>query len=104
VSTQYSTSLRVAAQHPSLVGHFPGRPVVPGVLLLDLIVAAAEQGLGRSLALAAAPQVKFQHPLLPEQTAQLTYTLLAERLVFEVKCESRLLARGVLILRSGAAT
>ena len=28
-------SFRVEADHPALEGHFPGRPIVPGVVLLD---------------------------------------------------------------------
>ena len=30
--------------HPCLPGHFPGRPVVPGVVVLDRVVEAIEQG------------------------------------------------------------
>ena len=29
----------VATNHPSLPGHFPGRPLVPGVVLLDEVLA-----------------------------------------------------------------
>lgn len=30
----------VPEDHPSLVDHFPGRPLAPGALLLDIVVAA----------------------------------------------------------------
>jgi 3-hydroxyacyl-[acyl-carrier-protein] dehydratase len=30
----------VSAEHPCLAGHFPGRPVVPGALLLDEVFGA----------------------------------------------------------------
>lgn len=33
-----SRPLSVAADHPALPGHFPGRPIVPGVMILDLLV------------------------------------------------------------------
>ena len=36
--------------HPSLPGHFPGAPVVPGVLVLERVVAAliaTDSGTGR---------------------------------------------------------
>jgi 3-hydroxyacyl-[acyl-carrier-protein] dehydratase len=30
----------ISADHPSLPGHFPGTPIVPGVVILDEILAA----------------------------------------------------------------
>ncbi len=59
---------RIDASHPCLPGHFPGNPIVPGVVLLDRVCAAidATQGEG-PLRL---PQVKFLQPLLPEQEAE----------------------------------
>ena len=33
--------LLIAADHPSLPGHFPGQPVVPGVVILDEVSAHA---------------------------------------------------------------
>ncbi|WP_017940635.1 MULTISPECIES: hypothetical protein [unclassified Thioalkalivibrio] len=55
---------RIGAEHPSLPGHFPGHPVVPGVVILDQVAAVARaHGLGPVEAL---PQVKFLAPLGPE--------------------------------------
>ncbi|MDB5411828.1 MAG: beta-hydroxyacyl-ACP dehydratase [Rubritepida sp.] len=36
-----STRFTVPEDHPSLPGHFPGQPIVPGVLLLDAVLRAA---------------------------------------------------------------
>ena len=30
----------IRANHPSLPGHFPGAPLVPGVVILDEVIAA----------------------------------------------------------------
>lgn len=56
----------VPAAHPSLPGHFPGRAIVPGVLLLDaaLDAIAAEVDLPLPLHLL---RVKFLAPVLPEE-------------------------------------
>ena len=57
----------VPAGHPSLPGHFPGNPIVPGVLLLDTIVTQLEQATGRSAV--RLHQVKFLAVLRPDEPA-----------------------------------
>ncbi len=56
--------------HPSLPGHFPGQPIVPGVVILDRIVAAIES-TGVPIDTLRLPQIKFLRPLLPGQFAQI---------------------------------
>ncbi|PJK08022.1 hypothetical protein CO608_09160 [Lysobacteraceae bacterium NML08-0793] len=68
-------TLRIDPGHPCLPGHFPGQPVVPGVLLLDAVQAMLEEELGEIAALRFV-QVKFLRPLLPGQVAQLTLSTL----------------------------
>lgn len=60
----------VPATHPSLPGHFPGNPVVPGVVLLAYVQAAIEAAHG-PLAALRLPQAKFVRPLLPGQAASI---------------------------------
>ena len=56
----------IEANHPALPGHFPGRPIVPGVVVLEQVLqAVASRYPGQ--ALVAIPSVKFLRPLLPEQ-------------------------------------
>ena len=40
------TTLTIAAEHPALAGHFPGAPILPGVVLLDEMVCAVERARG----------------------------------------------------------
>lgn len=65
-----SMAFRIPAEHPSLPGHFPGRPVVPGVVLLDRVLEAIER-VHPTLSALRLPQVKFLRPLLPEQDARI---------------------------------
>ena len=44
----------IESDHPALPGHFPGRPVVPGVVVLDRVLAAIESAHGPTGALPSA--------------------------------------------------
>ena len=87
------TSFRIERDHPSLPGHFPGRPLVPGVVLLDRVLDAIEQMHGPLGALAL-PQVKFMQPLLPGETARIELDGAAPRWSFRVWRGQDLLASG----------
>ncbi|MFK3648104.1 hypothetical protein ACI2IY_06645 [Lysobacter enzymogenes] len=60
----------IAADHPCLPGHFPGRPLVPGVVLLERVLDALRAQYGEPAGLRL-PQAKFLQPLLPGETAQI---------------------------------
>lgn len=69
MSTRIEARLSVSADHPSLPGHFPGQPVVPGVLLLERLIEAAQASIGSPLRVLGMPQAKFLAPLLPGEEA-----------------------------------
>ena len=80
--------LCIAPDHPSLPGHFPGRPLVPGVLILDA-VAMHCGGVPQRL-----PQVKFVAPLLPGESARIEIDRDGARARFRVLRGDTLLASG----------
>ncbi|RZZ80899.1 hypothetical protein [Pseudoxanthomonas winnipegensis] len=87
----------VASDHPALPGHFPGQPIVPGVVLLDHVleaIAAAHGPLPGALRL---PQVKFVQPLLPDQTARVELDGAAPRWKFRVLRADTVLASGEVV-------
>ena len=82
--------------HPSLPGHFPGRPLVPGVVLLDQVVAAIEAAHGPPGPLRL-PQVKFLQPLLPGETARIELEGEAPRWRFRILRDATVLASGEIV-------
>jgi 3-hydroxyacyl-[acyl-carrier-protein] dehydratase len=88
----------IAAEHPSLPGHFPGRPIVPGVVLLDRVLDAVEALHGPVGALRL-PQVKFLQPLLPGEAARVELDAAADapRWRFRVLRGDTVLASGEIV-------
>lgn len=82
--------LVIAHDHPAFAGHFPGQPVVPGVVLLAEVVEtlqAALQATHPSRVLAAPLQVgavKFVAPVGPGARLHIDWTCTAQRVRFEL--------------------
>ena len=86
----------IPADHPSLPGHFPGRPVVPGVVVLDRVLDAIEAAHG-PLGPLRLPQVKFVQPLLPDQVADIALEDLGARWKFRVTRDGLAIASGEVV-------
>jgi len=84
----------IPADHPCLPGHFPGRPIVPGVVLLEQVLDAIESAHGPLAPPLRLPQVKFAQPLLPGEHAEVLLTGAAPRWRFRIQRGDTLLASG----------
>ncbi|CAG4995060.1 hypothetical protein DYBT9275_01538 [Dyadobacter sp. CECT 9275] len=60
--------IRLDASHPIYRGHFPGMPVTPGVIQLEIVKEIMQQHLGRKLRLKNMRTCKFLQILNPEET------------------------------------
>jgi 3-hydroxyacyl-[acyl-carrier-protein] dehydratase len=65
------TTFIIPAEHPALTGHFPGVPVLPGVLLLDEVVRAVEIDSGTAGGRWRIGMAKFVRPVRPGETLSL---------------------------------
>ena len=87
----------VPADHPAFAGHFPGNPIVPGVVLLDRAILFAEEMLGQPGLNWQVGNTKFFSPVLPEQA--LTFVLDSKpsgAISFTVRAAERDVASGTL--------
>jgi len=93
-------SLVFAADHPAFAGHFPGAPIVPGVLLLDAALHALQQETGTTVSQIAS--AKFLHPVRPDETLSLVGQADAGRARFEISHGTQRVATGQLVLDAAA--
>jgi 3-hydroxyacyl-[acyl-carrier-protein] dehydratase len=94
--TGLSLPLSVAANHPAYAGHFPGHPILPGVVLLDeaLHALAAQQGLAVSAG--HIKSAKFPSPVRPGEALRLNYAATAAGVFrFEVIVGERVAGSGI---------
>ena len=89
----YQATFAVAPTHPALPGHFPGHPLVPGVVMLEQVAMALRSWRDERLARVA--EAKFVAPLLPGESAELSLSGADSRVRFEIRRGGALLARGV---------
>lgn len=90
-----STPLRIARSHPSLAGHFPGDPVVPGVVVLERVAAAWKASRGAQV---DSLDAKFSVPLRPDENATIELQGDGVRARFVVlRADGQTVARGTLV-------
>ena len=88
---------RIPEDHPSLPGHFPGRPVVPGVVLLDAafaLILARRPGC----AVVGIPTVKFTRPVQPGQDVLVSCDADGNRVAFACTVEGQPVLHGTVAL------
>lgn len=90
------TTLTIAADHPAYTGHFPGMPVLPGVVLLDATIHALEhvcRGAPWQVA-----SVKFQSAVRPGEALTLEHETLPNGSIrFAICTPDRAVAQGLLV-------
>lgn len=104
---QFDATLGFAPDHPAFAGHFPGAPIVPGVLLLDAAVHAVLQTVRASTSgdgktpspVCRISSAKFLSPVGPGESLKISCAIGASGSVnFDISSAGRKVAKGTLIL------
>jgi 3-hydroxymyristoyl/3-hydroxydecanoyl-(acyl carrier protein) dehydratase len=96
--------LRIPADHPALPGHFPGNPIVPGVVLLAEALRAIEAASGISLEKCQIGSVKFQKTVAPGEQLAMEFTVdRAGDIAFALRSANKIAVQGVVTPRTVAA-
>jgi len=96
----FERTLTITKDHPALPGHFPGHPIVPGVLVLDEVIETLKHRYGDGLVVMGLPAVKLSSPLKPEEPLRITIELEdTGTAVFTCRVGNRLIASGTIRFR-----
>ena len=69
--TGFIATIKLYAGHVVYAGHFPGQPVTPGVIQLQIVHELLEKHFNRNLKLITMHQCKFLKILNPNETSQI---------------------------------
>lgn len=90
----------IPANHPCLPGHFPSRPIVPAVVILDEVRASIAKAWPDRL-IVTFDHCKFQEFVLPDQLFKIELAMTKEPVV-QFSCRAvdndKLLAKGQIAL------
>lgn len=90
-------TLNIPGDHPALVDHFPGNPIVPGVVILDHII---EMSRSCGYTVEGIANVKFSAPLKPDSTCLLEIATGRSGANFTLSRNSHVLVSGTLVGRT----
>jgi 3-hydroxymyristoyl/3-hydroxydecanoyl-(acyl carrier protein) dehydratase len=94
-------AMHIAADHPAYHGHFPGHPVLPGVVLLAEALAAIESHAAPPAQGWVVENAKFLLPVEPGAALTLSHDAGASGAVrFEIHSSAGLVASGILAPRA----
>ncbi|HEU4621333.1 MAG TPA: AMP-binding protein [Burkholderiaceae bacterium] len=96
--------LTVPVDHPALAGHFPGRPIVPGVVLLDAVVRVAERAHGRAIERWTLASAKFLRPVGPGATLDISLRESGAQWRFEIHVDGGVAANGAFAVATPTPT
>ena len=92
------THWAVPTDHPAFAGHFPGAPMLPGVLVLDIALHAIAAATGTALDVCEISAVKFLSPAGPGDALAIRHDCLANGSIrFEVVAGIRKIASGRIV-------
>ena len=90
-------ALSVAATHPAFEGHFPGTPILPGVVMLDEVIRAIERAEGGEPRCWRIASVKFLKAVGPGEPLVLEQQRLASGAIrFSILSAGQTIANGAL--------
>ena len=92
--------MNIPSGHPAFEGHFPGRPILPAVVLLAEALAAIESATGHAAQEWTLANAKFLAPVAPGTPLVLSHQATAAGAIrFEVRSTAGVVAHGMLALR-----
>lgn len=92
------THWTVPPDHPAFAGHFPGRPILPGMILLDMALQSITAATGMAPDRCEISSVKFLSPAAPGDELTIQHHLTSSGAIrFDIMAGMRKIATGSIV-------
>jgi 3-hydroxymyristoyl/3-hydroxydecanoyl-(acyl carrier protein) dehydratase len=96
-----ATHWTVPADHPAFAGHFPGTPILPGVMLLDTVLHVIAAAAGITPDICEIRSVKFLSPAKPGDELVIQHIISDGGTIhFDIVAGMRNIANGSIAMRA----
>ena len=93
--------ITVPSDHPAFAGHFPGTPILPGVVLVDWALQAICDGTGYVLHSCTINSVKFLSPAQAGDALAIAYSRQDNGVIhFDISTAAHKIASGSVLINS----
>jgi 3-hydroxyacyl-[acyl-carrier-protein] dehydratase len=98
-----TVNLSISRLHPAFAGHFPGAPIIPGVVLLDAALHELKRGTACAAFNCEISSTKFHSIVRPGEALTLEHEACPDgSLRFVIRSVNRMVASGRLTLSASA--
>jgi 3-hydroxymyristoyl/3-hydroxydecanoyl-(acyl carrier protein) dehydratase len=98
-SPDLGADVHIDAASPWFRGHFPGRPVLPGIAQMGMVFDLIQQDFNQPVRLTAVSRVRFKQLILPDDRIRIEVTPKANKTgmyAFRILKENELISNGIL--------
>ena len=85
--------------HPIFEGHFPGRPVLPGVYMMQMVKEVAEAWINKKIRLVLGQDLKFLSVINPEENTMIQMELKITTEGEKIRVVAQLLSNAVVFFK-----
>ena len=92
-------NIRLNPLHPIFEGHFPGRPILPGVYMIQMVKEVVETWTEKKIRLVLGQDLKFLSVVNPEENTMIQMELKINREGEKIRIVAQLLSNAVVFFK-----
>lgn len=93
------TDIKLDPSHPVFEAHFPGRPILPGVYMIQMVKEVVETWTGNKIKLVLGQDLKFLSVINPQENPMLQMELKITREEEKIRIVAQLLSNAVVFFK-----